>query len=96
MQIIIVSHKFSSRARKYINMFYFKPPKINLNIISKTIVLGIYCYILIELIYCIFIENIIVSYLNVYTTIEKDFRLTLELCKSVLKTLEASTINGNC
>lgn len=37
-----------------------------------------------------------VSRLNVYAIIKKDFRSALGLCKSMLKTLEAPTIDSNC
>lgn len=73
MQIIIIFYKFSSMAIKYIKIFCFELLKIYLNILSKIIVFSVCDYILIELIYYIFIKNIIVRYFNIYPIIRGDF-----------------------
>lgn len=73
MQIVVVFHEFPSSMIKYVKIFHFKPLKINLNIILKTEVFGIYNYILIELRYHIFVKNIIVSHLNIYIIVKVDF-----------------------
>lgn len=54
-------------------MFYFKFSKINLNTFSKTIIIIIFSYILIEPIYNIFVNTVTVCYLKVYTIAKKDF-----------------------
>ena len=72
MQIAVVSHKFSSGAVKFIKMFCLALLKINLNTVPKTVIFGIYGYVLIELLYCIFVENIMVSHLNLYAVVKKD------------------------
>lgn len=66
MQIIVVSDEFPSGAFKFIKMFYFQLPKINLIISSEIIVFGIKSYILIEIVYDIFVNKVKVYYLKVY------------------------------
>lgn len=73
MQIVIVSHKFLNRPIKLVIMFLFKLLKTNLNIVPETVIFGICGYILIEPKYCIFVEDVIISCLNVYAIIQEDF-----------------------
>ena len=73
IQIAVVSHEFSSGTVKRVKMFCFKPLKINLNTVSETIVFGICGCILIELMYCIFVEDVMVNRLNIYIVIKEDF-----------------------
>lgn len=54
-------------------MFYFKFSKINLNAFSKTIIIDMFSYILIEPIYSIFVNTVTVYYLKVYTIAKKNF-----------------------
>lgn len=73
MRITVVLYKFLSETVKHIKMFYFKPSKINLNIVLKTIISSIYSCILIKLVYCIFVKDIIVSGFDVYAIVKEDF-----------------------
>ena len=36
-------------------------------------IFGIYSYVLIELLYCILVEDVMISHLNLYIVIKKDF-----------------------
>lgn len=73
MQIIVVFYKFSSRVIKLLKIFSCKLLKINLNTISETIFFSICGCILIKLRYYIFVEDIMVSFFNVYSIVKKDF-----------------------
>lgn len=95
MQIAVVSHKFSSGIVKYVKIFHLKPLKINLNIVLEMVIFGVWDCILIEPVYCIFIKDIMVSYLNVYTIAKRIFRSALGLYESSLKTLKTPAIESN-
>ena len=73
MLIAIAFHKFPCGAVKYVKMFCLKPLKINLNTVSETIVIGICSCILIQLVYDIFVKDAMVSCLNIYAIVKKDF-----------------------
>lgn len=73
MQIAIVFHKFPKEAVKFVKMFCLKPLKINVNTVLKTIVFSIYSCILSEFVYCIFVKDVMISYLNVYAVIKEDY-----------------------
>lgn len=75
MQIAVLSYKFSSRVIKLVIMFFLKFLKIDMNIISKTIVFDIFNCIFIQLIYCILVRDIIVSCFNNFTILIKDFKI---------------------
>lgn len=79
MQIVIIFHKFSTMAIKYIKIFYFQLLKIYLNIILKTIVFDIYSYILIEPIYFIFIKDVMVNYFKIYVIIKNEIYIGFEI-----------------
>lgn len=73
--ITIIFFNFLSKTIKLIKIFCLKLYKVNFNIILKTIVFDIYNYILIKLIYSVFIKNIMLSYLNIYAIIKKNFKI---------------------
>lgn len=73
MQITVVSHKFLNKTIKFVKMFFLKLFKINLNIVLEIVVFGICSYVLIELVYYILIQDVMIIYLNVYTIIMKNF-----------------------
>lgn len=73
MRIILVFYKFSNMTIKLAKISCFKFYKIDLNIISKIIVFIIYNCILIKPVYNIFIEQIIVSCLNLKPLGKKSF-----------------------
>lgn len=94
MWIVVVIHKFLSGTIKFVKLFCLKFFEIKLNIISKTIVLGIYSYILIKPIYNILIKDIMVKCLYFYIIGKvRHFRLTaLRLYKRVVKMIKKSII----
>lgn len=97
MAIITVFYEFLNRVIRNVQMFYLKPLKINLNIVSKTVSFGIYGCILIEFIYCIFVEDAIVSCLNFYAILKKKFWLVLELClPNIFKIFKTPIIYEKC
>ena len=73
MQIAVVLHEFSNRVVKLVKMFLFKFLKINLNTIPETIVFSVCGCVFIKLVYCILVQNVMISCLNVYAIVKKDF-----------------------
>ena len=73
MQIAVVSYKFSSRAVKLVKIFFLKLLKIDLNTVSNIVVFDICGYVFIKFVYCILVNNVIVSRLNIYIVVNKDF-----------------------
>lgn len=73
MHIKVISYKFLNRAFKLIKIFCLKSLKINLNIVSKTVVFSVYSCILVRFIYCIFVKEIMVNYFNFYAIVKEDF-----------------------
>lgn len=73
MQIVIISYKILIRAIKLVKIICLEFFKINLNIFLKIIIFSICDFVLIEIIYYILIKNILVSYLNVFIVVKKDF-----------------------
>lgn len=73
MRIVVISHKVSSRAVKLVKMFCFKLFEVNLNAVLETIVFFVCGCILIEPIYDILFEDVMVSRLNVHTIGKENF-----------------------
>lgn len=71
--IIVVSDNFLSRVVKLIKMFLLKLLEIDLNTVPKTVVFDVCDSVLIKLMYCILVKNIMVSRLNFYAIVKKDF-----------------------
>lgn len=73
IQIVIVFFEILYRAVMLVKIFSLKFFEVNLNIVLKTIILNIYSYVLVKLLYYILVENIMISYFNVYTIVKEDF-----------------------
>ena len=73
MGIVVIHHKISNKAVKLVKIFCLKLLKINLNTVLETIVFGICGCILIEPMYSIFVEDIMVSCQNIHTIGKEDF-----------------------
>ena len=76
IEITVVSYQFLSKAVKLIKMFSLKPLKINLNTVLETIIFGICNYVFIEFVYCILVEGVNVSRLNVCAVVKEDFEVS--------------------
>ena len=73
IQIAVVSHDFLSGAIKLVQMFYLKLLEINLNTVLETIIFGVCGCVLIELLYRVLVEDVMVSCLNLYAVVKEDF-----------------------
>lgn len=73
MWIRVISHKISSGVVKLVKIFRLELLKVNLNIVPETIVFGICNCVLIESMYDVLIENVMVSCLNVHTIGKENF-----------------------
>lgn len=73
MQIVVVSDKFLGRVIKLVKMFPLKVLKINLNKVLETVIFGVYGCVSVEFMYCILVENIMVSCVKVYAVVKEDF-----------------------
>lgn len=69
----IVFHEFLSRVVQLFKLFCLKHLKIDLNTVPKIVIFDICRYVLMEPVYCVFVENIMVRYLNIYGVSKKDF-----------------------
>lgn len=73
MQIVVISYIFLSKVIKLVKIFSFKFLKVNLNIVLETVVFNVCSYVLVEFVYYILVENIIVSRFNIYIPVKKNF-----------------------
>ena len=73
MRIAVVSHEFPGRAVKLVKNFPLKLLKIDLNTVPETVVFGVCGCVFIELGYCILVEGVMVSHLNVCAVVKEDF-----------------------
>lgn len=75
IRIAVISHKIPSKAVKFVKMFRLQLLEVNLNTVPKIIVFDVCGYILIEPIYDVLVEDVIVSYLNIHTVGKKNFSI---------------------
>ena len=73
MRIAVVSHEFPSGAVKLVKMFRLKLLEINLNTVPETVIFGVCGCVLIELLYRVLVEDVMVSRLNLYAVVKEDF-----------------------
>ena len=65
MRIAVISHEFPSGAVKLIKMFCLKLLEIDLNTVPETVVFGVCGCVLIEPVYSVLVEDVMVRCLNV-------------------------------
>ena len=73
MEITVVSYKFSNGAVKYVKMFCLKFFEIHLNTIPEMVVFGVQGCILIELVYNKFVNQVMISCLNIKPLSKENF-----------------------
>lgn len=75
IQIAIISENSPGDINKLIKVFRSEFHKVHLNKLPKTVVLNIHYLVFINFVYDIFIEQIIVSFLNVEARFEENFEV---------------------
>ena len=73
MRIAVISHEILSWAVKLVKMFCLELLEINLNTVPETVIFGVCGCVLIELVYRVLVEDVMVSRLNVYAVVKEDF-----------------------